>query len=74
MAGTVKTPLNKRQVKKLGLSPNRKNMVSVICRARPVKDDPYNIGHPLAGRIIEFRDDEARGHHYAKSKDFPLIW
>ena len=73
MAGTVKTPLNKRQVKKLGLSPSRQNMVSVICRGRPVKDDPYNAGHPLAGRVIEFRDDEVRGHHYAKSKDFPLI-
>ena len=73
MAGTVKTPMNKRQVKKLGLSPSKKNTVSVICRGRKVKDDPYNAGHPLAGRIIEFRDDGVRGHHYAKAKDFPLI-
>ena len=73
MAGTVKTPLNKRKVKKLGLSPSKQNTVSVICRGRPVKDDEYKAGHPLAGRVIEFLDEERSVYHYAKAKDFPLI-
>ena len=73
MAGTVKTPLNKRQIKKLGLRPSKQNTISVICRVRKLKDDPYDAGHPLAGRVIEFLDEERSVYHYAKSKDFPLI-
>ena len=51
MAGTIKTPLNKRRAKK-----HNAVGVGVIqrftqCRGVPVKDDKYGWGHPLAGRV-----------------------
>lgn len=71
MAGTIKTPLNKRKLKKLGLIPDNKNTVLVICRGRRLKGDPYKDGHPLAGRVIQFLDNQRSVYHYAMLKDFP---
>lgn len=51
MAGTIKTPLNKRQAKKHFAVGNGVIIRHTMCRGVPVKDDKYEWGHPLAGRV-----------------------
>ena len=51
MAGTIKTPLNKRQSKKHGAVGIGVILRHCTCRGVPVKDDKYEWGNPLAGRV-----------------------
>ena len=55
MAGTVKSPLNKRQAKKHNVFCGRRNAewreFETVCRHERVAGDKYNQGHPLAGRV-----------------------
>ena len=57
MAGTVKSPLNKRQSKKFGVFNGIRNIdfriVSTFLRHHAVKGDKHNPGHPLRGRVTE---------------------
>ena len=51
MAGTIKTPLNKRRAKKHNAVGNGVIIRYTMCRGIPVGGDKYEWGHPLAGRV-----------------------
>ena len=51
MAGTIKTPLNKRQAKKHGAAGNGVIIRFTQCRGVPVKNDKHDWGHPHAGMV-----------------------
>lgn len=61
MAGTIKTPLNKRQAKKHGAM-NDVVIRFTQCRGTPVKDDRYSRGHPLAGRVTGTASADGKTH------------
>lgn len=62
MAGTIKTPLNKRQAKKHGAVGSGVTIWLTTCRGVPVKNDKYNWGHPLAGRVTRTTSPDGNQH------------
>ena len=57
MAGTVKTPLNRRQTKKHKVFQGMRNIDYRVgltfMRHHGVPHDKYQVGHPLCGRVTE---------------------
>ena len=71
MAGTIKTPLNKRQAKKHGAVGEGVIVRHHTLRGRRVKNDKHDWGHPHAGMVTGTlgRDDKV---HVVISQDHDI--